>query len=157
MRPLLLFLLFFAGAVLACDRVGGGDGTDHSFKDQGKVCAFPEGAGPDNAFLPPPSVTFQADRTATITVMAPTCLSSSCSKDPRAACTAVLEGNVIKVTSTATFREEGRTCTSDCGALVARCTTPPLPAATYTVQHGADRVALVVPSMGPAPCAGMAP
>jgi hypothetical protein len=149
-------LLFLVLAGLACDHAAA-TSTDHSFKDQGKVCAFPEGEDVGNAFLPPPSVTFQADRSATITVMAPACLSSSCSKDAKAQCAAVLDGNVIKVTSTASFRQEGQTCTTDCGALVARCSTPPLPAGTYFLDLGGERAVLMVPSMGPAPCAGQAP
>jgi hypothetical protein len=150
MRPWLLFLL---AADLACQS-SATPGTDHSFKDQGMVCAFPEGTDPGNAFLPPDSVMFTADRTAAITVRAPTCLSSSCSKDRRAECSVVLSGNVIQVTSSASFRNEGQVCTDDCGALVARCTTPPLPAGTYFLQHGADRVVVTIPSMGPTPCAG---
>jgi hypothetical protein len=152
MRPLLLFVPLFA---LACQS---SEAVDHSFKDQGRVCAFPAGTDPGNAFLSPTtSVAFQADSSATITVMAPTCLSSSCSKDAKAECSVALNGNVLQITSTASFRTEGNVCTDDCGALVARCTTPPLPAGTYFLQHGVERIVLMVPSSGPAPCAGKAP
>jgi hypothetical protein len=156
MRALLPFAMI---SVLGCQSSGAGPASvDHSFKDQGRVCAFPEGIDPGNAFLPADSVSFQADRTATITVMAPTCLSSSCSKDATAACTATVSGNVIQVASTASFRQnvEGA-CTDDCGALVAHCTTPPLPAGTYFLRHGADQAVITVPSTGSAPCAGKAP
>jgi hypothetical protein len=153
MRAVLLFLLADLGCHSSVD-----PGTDHSFKDQGRVCAFPDGTDPGSPFLPATDpVAFQADRSATITVMAPTCLSSSCSKERQAECTAVLAGNVIQVSSTASFRQEGQVCTDDCGALVARCTSPPLPAGTYFLQHGADRIVLMVPSSGPAPCTGKAP
>jgi hypothetical protein len=148
-------LAFVSLAALACQSIAG---IDHTFQDQGRVCAFPEGTDPGNAFQSPStSAAFQPDRPATITVMAPTCLSSSCSKDRKAECSVVIEGNVIHVTSTASFREEGSTCTADCGALVARCTTPPLPAGTWFLQHGAERIVLTVPSSGPVPCAGKAP
>jgi hypothetical protein len=133
-------------------------GEERTFKDQGKVCLFPEGTEAQNPFLrPSASATYPADRALVVSVMAPTCLSSSCSKDPRAQCTATLKGNVIEVTSTASVREEGRTCTADCGALEARCSTPPLPAGTYQVSHGAERLTLMVPSTTVPPCAGEAP
>jgi hypothetical protein len=151
MRRLLLFVSLAAG--LACQG-SAPPGEYFRFQNQGKICAFPEGTDPGNAFLPSTTVTFQANQTASITVMAPTCLSSSCSKERQAECTAVLAGNVIQVSSTASFRQEGQVCTDDCGALVARCTSPPLPAGTYFLQHGADRVVVTIPSMGPTPCAG---
>jgi hypothetical protein len=69
----------------------------------------------------------------------------------------VLNGNVLVVTSSSSFRREGEVCTDDCGALVARCTTPPLPAGTYFLQHGDERLVLMVPSTVPVPCAGKAP
>src|SRR4051812_40422025 len=125
MRRLLLFVSLAAG--LACPG-SAPPGEYFRFQKQGEICAFPEGTDPGNAFLPSTTVTFQANQTASIRVMAPTCLSSSCSKDARADCAVQLDGNVLAVTSTATFRREGETCTDDCGALVARCTTPVLPA-----------------------------
>lgn len=132
-----------------------------TFHDQGKICLFPEGAKADNPFgAPTMSVTFPADRALSITVMAPTCLSSTCSKDEKAQCSATVKGNVIAVTSSASVREEkgvGAVCTDDCGALVARCTTPPLPAGTYQVQHGPERLTVTIPSSTLPPCAGKAP
>jgi hypothetical protein len=92
-----------------------------------------------------------------ITVQAPTCLSGTCSHDAKATCAATLEGNVIQVTSAASYREEGAVCTDDCGALVASCSTPPLPAGTYRVRHGAETIVLPVPMIIVPPCAGKAP
>jgi hypothetical protein len=138
-------------AFLSCS---GASGTDHTFKDQGKICLFPEGGGPGNTFAPPMSVTFSADRGLSITVQTPTCLSGSCDKDRQAACTATVNGQVIIVTSNASWRTEGPTCTLDCGALVANCTTPPLPAGTYLIQHGAQSVPVTIPSSVAPPCAG---
>jgi len=89
--------------------------------------------------------------------MAPACLSSSCSKDRKAECSVTLVGSVLQVTSTASFRNEGDVCTDDCGALVATCVTPPLPAGTYALQHGASQIALTIPSTVPVPCTGKAP
>jgi hypothetical protein len=140
----------------ACSVFDGGE--ERTFKDEGKVCLFPEGAQGQNPFMrPTDSATYPADRALLVTVMAPICLSSSCSKDPKAQCTATLKGNVIEVTSTASVREEGNSCTADCGALQARCSTPPLPAGTYQVSHGAERLTLMVPSTIVPPCAGEAP
>jgi hypothetical protein len=65
-------------------------------------------------------------------------------------------GNVIEVKSTGSFREQGLTCGSDCGILSAQCSTPPLPAGTYEVRHGTDRLTITIPSTVPRPCAGMA-
>jgi hypothetical protein len=129
-------------------------GTDHSFKDKGKICLFPEGGSPGNAFAPPPTVSFSADRGLSITVQTPSCLSGSCDKDRQAACSATVNGQVIIVTSSASWRTEGMTCTTDCGALVAQCTTPPLPAGTYLIQHGAESVPVTIPSSVTAPCTG---
>jgi hypothetical protein len=149
-------MLLFLPLVVACNNVNDA-GIARTFNDQGRVCVFPEGVDPGNAFLTPSGlVAFQSDKMATITVMAPTCLSSSCSKDAKAQCSVMVNGNLLQVTSTASFRQEGNVCTDDCGALVGRCTTPPLPAGTYTLQHGADRITITVPSTVPVPCTGKA-
>ena len=133
-------------------------GTDHSFKDQGRICLFPEGAQPGQVFLPPTmSASYGADRGLVIMVQAPECLSGSCDKDRRAECSASVMGQVIVVTSTASFRTEGKTCTLDCGSLTATCTTPPLPAGTYLIQHGGKTLPLTVPSSTVPPCAGQGP
>jgi hypothetical protein len=153
MRPPLCLLPL--AVLLACQSSAG---IDHAFKDEGKVCAFPSSVDPGNAFLPPTDpVMFSAGGPATITVMAPTCLSSSCSKDRKAECSVVLEGNVLQVSSHASYHDEGNACTADCGALVATCVTPPLPAGTYTLQHGGNRIALTIPSTVAVPCVGKAP
>jgi len=133
-------------------------GTDHTFQDQGKICLFPEGTEPANHFVQSSmSLNFPADRGLLITVTAPTCLSGSCSSDTKAECSATVKGTVIEVTSKASFHEEGNTCTTDCRFLIARCATPPLPAGTYQVQHGAERLTVTVPSTTVPPCAGKAP
>ena len=142
-------IFFGVLAFLSCST-----GTDHSFKDQGKICLFPEGTAPGNAFAPPMSVSFPPDRGLVITVQAPSCLSGSCDKDRQAACTATVNGQVIIVTSSASWHREGMTCTLDCGALVARCTTAPLPAGTYVIQHGGETLPVTIPSSGTPPCAG---
>jgi hypothetical protein len=157
MRSLLLFLPLVAA--MACDS-GTASKTfrrDFTFQDQGELCVVPRGTEVENVFLPPPAVAFEANGAATITVRAPTCLSSSCSKNAKAQCSVVIDGNVIHVTSTASYYNEGETCTDDCGALVSRCETPPLAAGIYFLDHGSDHVVLMVPSSGPAPCTKQAP
>jgi hypothetical protein len=153
-RISVVLLLFVA----SCGGAGSAGAVNHTFQNQGKICLFPDNVDPGNAFAPPrQAVSFQADRPAHITVQAPTCLSSSCSHDPRATCVAALRGNVIEVTSDASYRQEGTVCTDDCGALVADCTTPSLPAGTYQVRHGSQTFSLTIPSMIAPPCAGQAP
>jgi len=131
--------------------------VNHTFKDQGEICLFPAGVDPGSVFLPPQqALSFRADSPVQVRVQAPTCLSGSCSHNLMATCTAALKGNVIEVTSAASYVEEGNTCTLDCKALVASCTTPPLPAGTYQVRHGADTITVTVPAMVVPPCAGRA-
>jgi hypothetical protein len=152
-RALALVILSLAAA---CDS-SGPSGSEKVFQDQGKVCAFPPGTDPAPFGGPNEPASFPADRALLITVMAPTCLSSSCSKDRKAECSTEVKGNVIVVTSKLSFRQEGTTCTADCGALVARCMTPPLPAGSYLVQHGTQNFGLTVPTTTIPPCAGQAP
>lgn len=125
-----------------------------TFKDQGKLCVHP-GTGADrNPFATPARETYEANRPLDLTVVMPRCLSSSCSHDAKAGCTAVVNGNVIEVTSTGSVREQGDTCTADCGALVAKCSTTLLAAGTYQIRHGATRLDLTIPSMTATPCGG---
>ena len=129
----------------------------HTYADEGKVCVLPQSAD-INAFLwSSTSVSLAADRAVEVSVMMPTCLSSSCSHEPQADCTATLTGNDIDVTSKGSYIEQGDVCTSDCGALVARCTTPPLPAGRYQLRHGQEALTFTVPFEGIVPCAGRAP
>jgi hypothetical protein len=157
-RSLLRCAWFASSLVLASCHSGAPTPIDHSFKNEGRICLFPDDVDPGNAFLPPSEpLLFQADHPARVTVMAPACLSGSCSHDAQAACTVSVQGNVLEVASTASFRDEGSVCTTDCGALVARCATPPLPAGTYQVRHGVETITLTVPSTAVPPCAGKAP
>ena len=146
-----LLALLLALTALACDRAG----TTHSFKDEGRLCLFPAGSTAGTPFGPQTEPrSYPADGALRLEVLAPTCLSSSCSHDRKAECSVVVTGNTIEVKSVASFREEGDTCTADCGALVATCSTPPLPAGTYQVRHGATTLTLTVPSMASPPCGG---
>ena len=58
-----------------------------------------------------------------VTVDFQTCLSSSCDS-LEASCVAVLEGEVLVVTSEATVSSAGRVCTADCGLASTTCELP---------------------------------
>jgi hypothetical protein len=150
---------FFARIILGCPLLlaacGSPFGEAHRFKDEGTVCVSPTGqpAEPFASQLPAAPVTFEGDRPVEILVQMPTCLSSSCSKELRASCEVKLAGpGELVVTSSGSYVEEGTTCTADCRALFARCTSPTLPAGTYSVRHGDDRLTVTVPSTAVRPC-----
>lgn len=152
MRRVLVSLL-----AIACSSDPTPAGNPRSFVDQGRVCLYPEGTDPGTASVPSTDlVTYVADGALLVTVQAPECLSSSCSKDRKAECTVTLRGSVLDVRSQLSFRNEGSTCTTDCGALVARCKSPPLPVGTYRIQHGTSALTLNIPSSRRPSCAGKA-
>lgn len=105
-----------------------------AFEDEGELCFAERGGG------------------VSIEVTAPGCLSSSCSRDVAAECSATLEGTRIEVTSSISWEEKQRgTCTLDCGIAMASCGLDALPAGTYTVVHGEDEVELTVPVVASCP------
>ncbi len=138
---------------LSCDPLG----TSHSFEDEGQICLYPAGT-PGQSRLQSEPFSYPANRGIDIVVTAPDCLSSSCSHDEQATCTATMEGDdVIRVRSRASYREAGSICSADCRSLSATCSTGPLPPGTYQVRHGDSTFALTVPSTVEPPCAGKAP
>jgi hypothetical protein len=150
-RALLVLIVSSLGA--ACEPPA----TQHAFSDEGKVCVMPQGTN-INAFLFSTTiVTLEANQPALVTVMMPTCLSSSCSHQPKAECTVTLSGDTLEVTSKGSYVEQGNVCTTDCGALVAKCTTPSLPAGNYQLRHGKEMLSFALPRQGTPPCAGQAP
>src|SRR4051812_33067109 len=92
-----------AGWLAAC----GFPAIDHHFTDEGKVCLLPQGANLAAFYSSSTSVTLGADQAAVVTVMMPTCLSSSCSRHAGATCTATLNGSTIEVTSTGSYTQVG--------------------------------------------------
>ena len=136
--------------ILGCD-----SGTTHTFKDEGRLCVYPGG---DRPISPLPNGTdpqnYGAEQGLDLNVVMPDCLSSSCGLDRQAECTAAVNGSLIDVTSKASYRQQGNTCTTDCGVLVAKCSVPPLPAGAYTIRHGLTELTLTVPSMVAPPCGG---
>jgi hypothetical protein len=146
-----------AVAILSCLAVAAGcDGSvNHVFKDEGRLCVLPAASGDVNPFIESTvPVDYGPDRALDIQVVAPTCLSSSCTHDRKAECTASVAGKVITIASNASYGEGGNACTTDCRVLVAKCSTPQLPAGTYEVRHGTTTLMLTVPSTATPPCGG---
>ncbi len=97
----------------------------------------------------------EIDQPVAVSVDVQECLSSSCSRDLQASCTAEIVGGVIVVQSEITWEQDlgvGIACTEDCGLPSASCELAGLPEGTYDVQLGGQQGTLVVPS--PADCAG---
>lgn len=85
-----------------------------------------------------------------VTVTAPDCLSSSCSRNLGGSCEATVDGSTITVTSEITWEEAvagpNLACTDDCGAPQVTCTIPGgLAAGPYTIEIGEDRVMVDFP------------
>lgn len=116
-------------ALVACELPGVSDWQPVSFVDEGEVCF--EDAAPD----------------VTVRVIAPGCLSSSCSRDLGGSCTAVVDGTDITLTSDISWEEDRGdvACTDDCGIPAVSCTLADLPDGTYTVTFGSQTLTLTVP------------
>jgi hypothetical protein len=136
-------------ALLAAAACGAGK-EEHEVIDAGRLCVSPPGAqdpiaAPAERFLP-------ADQPLTVTVQLDGCLSSSCDIARSATCSVTRSGDVLQVKSTLAWTSTGdNACTEDCGFLVATCTSDPLSAGTYTVEHG-DRSATIVVGGTNGPC-----
>jgi hypothetical protein len=118
-------VLVVIGMTFACGRW-----ETVTFVDEGDLCFEQRG----------PSVA--------VSVTAPDCLSSSCSRDLDGSCTSQLDGTTIVLTSEISWEDDEAKfaqCTSDCGAPTIECDLGELPDGTYTVVHGEEQVSLVVP------------
>lgn len=103
-----------------------------SYIDEGTVCLEVSGAD------------------VTVTVTAPDCLSSSCSRNLEGTCEATVDGTTITVTSEITWEQAVESprlgCTDDCGAPIATCTIPGgLPDGDYTVEIGGTQQEVTLP------------
>jgi hypothetical protein len=102
------------------------------------------------------SRTYPAGQPVNVAVHFPTCLSHNCSVDRKTSCSAAFEAGSdqrLVVDSFGSFEEKTQSaCATDCGNLIARCSTPPLAAGTYVFEHGGASVTLTVPFSGPPPC-----
>lgn len=116
--------LAVASALSAC-------GTVTSFEDEGELCFRSTPAG-------------QVE----VKVRFPTCLSSSCSREPETSCSISVEGRQLTVSSRGSVECEGGTCTDDCGELAARCVSEPLADGAYQLRHGAASAEVTLPAEG---------
>ena len=118
--------------VLCCSALGcSGRWETTTFTDEGDLCFEQRGAS------------------VAVTVTAPDCLSSSCSRNVEGSCSATVDGTTIQLTSEIRWEDdEGKfaQCTDDCGSASAECDLGELPDGIYTVVHGEDEVQLVVPA-----------
>ena len=84
--------------------------------------------------------------TVEIVVVFPTCLSSSCDRSLGSSCTVTVSNGEIRITSRGESETTGPSeCSADCGALVARCESPPIEPGDYVVVHGEQRVSVTLP------------
>ena len=77
------------------------------------------------------------------------CVSSSCTTDVIAGCTATLDGQTVRVEADFSWTETTGTCTDDCRSIVATCRTPALAAGTYTIALGTRSATVTVGELGP--------
>ncbi|RAL23962.1 hypothetical protein DL240_07380 [Lujinxingia litoralis] len=150
MRPLSTTLLALLSLPLMAAACGNDDASpeDVRYENQGQVCLHLAEDAQNTSAIEIPS----------ISVTIPICLSSSCSLNPEASCTASVEGTTITLSSEASFLDYSvtdRACTEDCGQLQARCAIPALEAGEYTVIHGEETFTLEVnPAEEPTTCHG---
>ena len=109
MRRRFLFLLVALGLLVAVGcSLDTGDVTTKMFADEGQLCLRS-------------TQTDSASERLLVTVVFPTCLSSSCDTPTAMQCAVELQGDRIKVTSSASVQTRGDQCTADCGFLHTQC------------------------------------
>ncbi|MBA2322177.1 MAG: hypothetical protein H0V89_13615 [Deltaproteobacteria bacterium] len=138
MRPLPLIGLLFA-----CSETPAGGGTDETSGDDWQLVSY----------LDEGTVCFDDQAAAiVVSVTAPDCLSSSCSREFGGDCEAALDGTVITVTSEITWEQnvgEDVPCTDDCGIPTVTCAIAHMADGTYTVRIGGVESTLEVPITEP--------
>jgi hypothetical protein len=131
----------------------GNDGKDVVVHNRGDLCVYP--ANEPNALPFGSDATardYAAGDIANVMVFFG-CLSGSCTSGRQGSCTATQTGDVISVDATATYHDTGaHECTTDCAYLLARCTTQPLSAGTFTFSFTGAETQLAVPSTVAPPC-----
>jgi hypothetical protein len=104
-------------------------GPRHSFANTGELC-----------------VALKSDGKLAISVVFPTCLSSSCDQVVDEGCDISLTADTLSVTSHAAFQGDGSTeCTNDCKQLVADCeSAETIPPGNYTLKYGEKEQSIVL-------------
>lgn len=130
--------------------VVGCGGERVSLDGRGVACVSPTNSFPEGGKQ------FEAEAPLYAFVTLRECLSSSCDTERDARCTVDIEGDAIVIESEGGYTDEsglGRSCTSDCGVLMATCQTAgPVPAGEYVLVYGGEELSLTVPSLTGAYC-----
>jgi hypothetical protein len=125
---------------------GTGDKVPVHHFNEGDIC-FYEGGYPDAFVDMSKPQRFEEHSVLAVTVATPECLSQTCDIDRIASCSIDRYTDIIEVTSYLGYTEVDATmCTMDCGQVVARCQSEPLPAGDYHIVHGGNYAQLTVPS-----------
>lgn len=128
------------------------DWEEQTLADEGAVCLFAgeDAVDPWGVFegqIEPQS--YNDVDPIVVHFVANTCLSSSCSRNAAAGCTATVVGDTVEITAEASWEENvapDAACTDDCGILDAQCEVGVLAEGTYTVTFGDQTQTLTVSS-----------
>ena len=115
-----------------------------------QLCAF-DPSNTQTAYPLGPSgpQSFASGAPIVLRVAGASCLSSSCTSDVIARCTAALDGQAVRVEADFSWSETSGACTDDCRSIVATCSTPALSAGTYTIVLGTRSATVTVGELGP--------
>src|SRR5690606_18856162 len=125
----LLTVWFVSWPVWACSAEDASDMRTETFDNEGELC-----------------MRSLADGSLLVSVIFPTCLSSTCSKAVEATCSVELDGERIVIKSHGSAEHGGDVCTADCGALRAECTSTALEPGKYGVVHGDASYEVMLPA-----------
>jgi hypothetical protein len=132
-------------------------GMDKVVRNLGNLCIFPAGVTDGDPMLyQPVAQDYAAGEITNLAVLFDICLSRSCMTNVQPSCTPTQDGDVFHVEAMVTYHDTGASaCTTDCQRVIARCTTPPLDAGTFTFNFSGFNTELVVPSSVVPPCVGV--
>lgn len=147
MTHLNTFLPWFALLVLTTSSCT----VEHSYTDNGVLCAH--GDYLEGISVLPETTEFISASKISFQYSSPGCLSASCDTQRSAECSVETEGNLLRVTSTASYTASFSVgCTDDCGTIITQCQSKELPAGEYRIVHGTEEMTLTVPSTVAPPC-----
>ena len=143
MRPVVRILMTALGLALSIGFWGCDESTT-VVTDEGVLC-FHATEGAD---------AFEAGAPITVGVELEDCLSSSCDVDREGFCEVEVGAGEIVVHAEFSWANTGDSmCTSDCGTIVAECTSAPLPSGDYEVRFGSvTYTTFAVPDDGESHC-----
>jgi hypothetical protein len=95
-----------------------------------------------------PKTLLKAGEELHIGVYAPRCAHPDCTRRVNMQCWADVVGTTITLHSRYNGEHyPANTCTKDCEPDTAACSTPPLPAGTYTIEYGAHKKSVRIPGV----------